>query len=445
MQIGNGGTTGSIAGTSGVTDNATLAYNRSDSLNVAYSISGSGNVKQIGTGTTTVTGSNTYTGATQINAGILAVNGSLASGSAVTIGGASATGTPTLTGTGTVNGSVSVASAAGGVAGTINPGTVGTVGTLTLGNGITFNSGSTFGVDVANDTKDLLSVTGSGSLAGTLALNATGTQTLGKYQLLTATTVSGTFGTVTGTPSAYLVTYASNEVDLQHKADQTITSIANLGRRLSGSTVTGANLATLNNTSPSGGLALSVGLGSSGPGNGSIGSLAASTGSTVSAAGSATITGNVNVGTTLGAQSFTLTNTDGSAITTSASNTGGQVIVLADRSGNITVGLGDIGRRLAGSNLSLTGQTLSLTSTGSHNQYTDVLIGGTTYDGTTTTGTLGGQNASITGVAKQWQRHDLGGTDQCGNELQLHPGYSDECELHGHGRQRPHAYGEHHG
>jgi hypothetical protein len=93
------------------------------------------------------------------------------------------------------------------------------VGTLALANGITFNSGSTLGADVANNTTDLLSVTGNASLAGTLALNASGSQTLGKYQLLTTTgTVSGTFGTVSGTPANYRVGYASSEVDLIHLA-----------------------------------------------------------------------------------------------------------------------------------------------------------------------------------------------------------------------------------
>ena len=73
---------------------------------------------------------------------------------------------------------------------------------------------------------------------------------------------------------------------------------------------------------------------------------------------------------------------------------------VADRAvSSIAVDLGDIGRRLAGSNLSLTGQTLSFSSTGSNSTLTDVTIGGTTYDGTTTTGTLASQSAGITGVA----------------------------------------------
>ena len=366
-----------------------------------------------GTGTQTLTSANTYSGNTTIKAGTLALgaSGSFNNSPIITVGDSGSSGavidvtaktsgftigsSQTLKGIGTVLTGTGAAKTTNN--GILAPGNG--IGTIYITGDYVFGSTSTYQVETDATTSDKIAISGAATITSGAAITFTGLTGAGKYILATAASGLNS-GTFTGAaPTDYSLVYSSTELDLFHKADQTITSIANLGRRLSGSTVTGANLATLNNTSPSGGLALSVGLGSSGPGNGSIGSLAASTGSTVSAAGSATITGNVNVGTTLGAQSFTITNTDGSAITTSASNTGGQVIVLADRSGNITVGLGDIGRRLAGSNLSLTGQTLSLTSTGSHNQYTDVLIGGTTYDGTTTTGTLGGQNASITGVA----------------------------------------------
>ncbi|BCM21200.1 beta strand repeat-containing protein [Mesorhizobium sp. J8] len=72
LQIGNGGTTGSILGN--VTNNATLAFDRSDVSTFAGTISGSGAVKQIGSGTTKLTGANTYGGGTTISAGVLSVS-----------------------------------------------------------------------------------------------------------------------------------------------------------------------------------------------------------------------------------------------------------------------------------------------------------------------------------------------------------------------------------
>ncbi|PWJ90398.1 outer membrane autotransporter protein [Mesorhizobium loti] len=73
LQLGNGGTSGSIIGD--VTDNGTLAFNRSDALTYGGIISGTGSVSQIGSGTTILTGANTYSGGTVINAGTLQVAG----------------------------------------------------------------------------------------------------------------------------------------------------------------------------------------------------------------------------------------------------------------------------------------------------------------------------------------------------------------------------------
>jgi autotransporter-associated beta strand protein len=89
LQIGSGGTTGSIATTSGVTNSAALMYKRSDALSVGYVISGTGSVTQQGTGTLTLTNANTYTGATTISAGTLQVGdggttGSIANTSGIT-------------------------------------------------------------------------------------------------------------------------------------------------------------------------------------------------------------------------------------------------------------------------------------------------------------------------------------------------------------------------
>ncbi len=74
LQVGNGGTSGSISSTSGVTNNATLAYNRSDDITASYAISGTGALIKNGAGTLTLTNNNTYSGSTTVSVGTLNLN-----------------------------------------------------------------------------------------------------------------------------------------------------------------------------------------------------------------------------------------------------------------------------------------------------------------------------------------------------------------------------------
>ena len=75
LQIGDGGTTGSISTSSAITDDATLAFNRADTItqgtDFASVISGLGGVTQAGTGTLVLTGANIYTGNTAVDQGFL--------------------------------------------------------------------------------------------------------------------------------------------------------------------------------------------------------------------------------------------------------------------------------------------------------------------------------------------------------------------------------------
>jgi len=75
LQIGAGGTTGSLSTSSSITDNATLAFNRSNTItqgaDFSSVIGGSGNLVQAGSGTLVLNGANSYTGQTKISAGVL--------------------------------------------------------------------------------------------------------------------------------------------------------------------------------------------------------------------------------------------------------------------------------------------------------------------------------------------------------------------------------------
>lgn len=60
LQLGNGSTTGSVAGA--IANNGSLVFNRSGAYNVGNTISGSGNVQLAGTGTASFTAANTFNG-----------------------------------------------------------------------------------------------------------------------------------------------------------------------------------------------------------------------------------------------------------------------------------------------------------------------------------------------------------------------------------------------
>jgi len=82
LQIGSGGSTGSIVGN--IVNNATLAFNRSDSaLILSGAVTGSGALVNAGSGLVTLTGSNSYSGGTTINSGTLQIGNGGSTGSIV--------------------------------------------------------------------------------------------------------------------------------------------------------------------------------------------------------------------------------------------------------------------------------------------------------------------------------------------------------------------------
>ncbi len=80
LQVGNGGVTGSV-GTGNINNYGTLAVNRSDDVQLDNVISGTGGLKQLGTGTLILTADNTYSGLTVISNGTLQVGNGGSTGS----------------------------------------------------------------------------------------------------------------------------------------------------------------------------------------------------------------------------------------------------------------------------------------------------------------------------------------------------------------------------
>jgi autotransporter-associated beta strand protein len=157
LQLGNGGTTGSIVGN--VTDNGTLTFNRSDTATFAGAISSVGSLQQNGTGTTILTGINTYGGTTTINAGTLEVDGSITNSSSVTVNSGG-----TLSGNGTVDPPTTTIMSGG----TLKPGNAANpTGTLTITGNLAFQSGAIYLVQITPTAAASTNVGGTASLAGT--------------------------------------------------------------------------------------------------------------------------------------------------------------------------------------------------------------------------------------------------------------------------------------
>jgi autotransporter-associated beta strand protein len=132
LQIGNGSTTGTL-GSGGVTNNAALAFDRSNDLTVANVIGGTGTLTQAGAGNVTLSGVNTYSGGTTISAGTLTA------------------GHDSAFGTGTIN-----------IGGTLD------IGSHTIANSLVLSSGTVSG----NSGSLGGTISGTGTLTGPLTLTA---------------------------------------------------------------------------------------------------------------------------------------------------------------------------------------------------------------------------------------------------------------------------------
>ncbi|NKJ22376.1 autotransporter-associated beta strand repeat-containing protein [Dyella sp. SG609] len=221
LQLGAGGTTGSIASANVIVAAGTLAFDRADTSTVPGTISGAGNVVQQGSGATVLTAANTYTGGTTITAGTLQLGNGGANGSILgdvvdngtlafnrsdiyTFGGlVSGTGgvtqlgngTTVLTGTNTYKGATTVQ------AGTllVNGDQTGATGATTVQNGGTLGGKGIVGGDVTVANGGALNP-GDAGAAGTLTVNGSLALNAGaamNYQFGQANVVGGALNDLT--------------------------------------------------------------------------------------------------------------------------------------------------------------------------------------------------------------------------------------------------------
>jgi autotransporter-associated beta strand protein len=355
LQIGNGGSTGNLSSTSAITNNANLAFNRSDTLTQGTdfsAIAGTGNVTQAGSGTTILASANTYTGTTRITAGTLQIGnsgttGNLSTSSTITNNGTLAfnrtndvvqgtdfsasaiTGTGNLTQSGTGNLTLNAANTYTGVT-TINSGTliasggsaIADTGTVTLANtsgalfsitgnetigslrgggnsggNVTIAASQTLTVEETGTQAFSGSIQGSGTLTktglGTLSLN--GTNTYSGATTITAGTLQIGNGSTTGTLS--LFSAITNNATMAFNRNNTITQGTDFNSVIGGSgsiiqagsgnlVLSGVNTYSGNTTVSSGTLEISNASALGGTGNGTT----VAAGAVLAMSGNTTIT-----------------------------------------------------------------------------------------------------------------------------------------------------------
>jgi fibronectin-binding autotransporter adhesin len=353
--------------------------------------SGTLSLVKTGTGTQALSGTSTYSGTTSIQAGTLAlgVSNAIPAASIVTIGGTAS-------------------------AGRLTTGTF----TNAIGGLLFSGSGGTLAIAANQTVTPQITTTGTINVTGSSTLDLTGMQNSASvYKLISGGTFLGTFGSVVGLDSAYVLRYGTltaNELDLQRRGNQATTFTMTTGgvsRVLVGTSV--AVSGSIANSSPAGSSNLSVSLSSGGVL--STTGLASGTNSLVPLAGT-TVSGTIQTGTTAGTRTWSVINTDTNAITTTSTASGSlQVVnqrVFTPSTSTIALGNVHAGTVTSGSSVAITSVGLSATTasgtlgtfTGGPSGYTFGLTSGSAqFVGATSpqtaTYTLSGSSAGLGAIS----------------------------------------------
>jgi fibronectin-binding autotransporter adhesin len=179
IQFGNGGTSGTIPATGNILDNGNLVIDRSGTVQLPNTLSGSGMITEDGTSVLTLTASNSFSGTVSVTSGTLVDNGVLQGALNNSLGSA-------IGGAGTNVGTINASGLVQPSAGTGTPSTF-TAGNLNLAPGATLAFDLTGGnTTEGNGVNDLLSLNGTLSANNnTIMLNFTGVPVPGQtYQLI---------------------------------------------------------------------------------------------------------------------------------------------------------------------------------------------------------------------------------------------------------------------
>jgi autotransporter-associated beta strand protein len=211
LQVGDGGTAGTLGGGAITISTGTLEFKRSDDLIISGELSGGGGITQGGTGTVTLSGENTYSGATTVNAGTMLLTGNrVANSGAITVSSGAVLGIS--------NGSFSLGTANFSVGNTSGVSTLNqTGGNITFSGGNQLLVGNLTGDGVYNLSAGTLTTvnvanrgvmlgvntgrSGTFNLSGTgvLAMGATSVLHLGRGENTAATATKGYFNQTGGT------------------------------------------------------------------------------------------------------------------------------------------------------------------------------------------------------------------------------------------------------